>query len=188
MPEKYGARVQESNVSTHPESNPSTQPKHSTKQSAPSGSSQKVPVVKRTIKMRVNKNKTILRDENSEDSTTPDATTAAIPDEGPQEVVQKAGIPITKVVDGKTTADRDSYSEDNLPIRFCVKRRLEEPSVATSVEIPKTQKAKCLKKITTDTLVRMGLAEADASIPDGSTNPDGTTIPDASATPDAAML
>ena len=28
--------------------------------------------------------------------------------------------------------------------------------------------------------------EADASIPDGSTNPDGTTIPDASVTPDAA--
>ena len=41
MPEKYGARVQGSNVSTHPESNPSTQPKHSTKQSAPFGSSQK---------------------------------------------------------------------------------------------------------------------------------------------------
>ena len=51
MPEKYGARVQESTVSTHPESNPSTQPKHSTKQSAPSGTSQKMPVVKR-IKMR----------------------------------------------------------------------------------------------------------------------------------------
>ena len=31
MLEKYGARVQDSNVSTHPESNPSTQPKHSTK-------------------------------------------------------------------------------------------------------------------------------------------------------------
>ena len=68
MPEKYGARVQDSNVSTHPESNPSTQPKHSTKQSAPSGSSQKVPVVKRRIKMRANKKKTILRDEDSEDS------------------------------------------------------------------------------------------------------------------------
>ena len=35
-----------------------------------------------------------------EDSTTPDATAAAIPDEGPQEVTQEAGIPITKVVDG----------------------------------------------------------------------------------------
>ena len=35
MPEKYGARIQDLNVSTHPESNPSTQPKHSTKQSAP---------------------------------------------------------------------------------------------------------------------------------------------------------
>ena len=37
MPEKYGARIQDLNVSTHPESNPSTQPKHTTKQSAPSG-------------------------------------------------------------------------------------------------------------------------------------------------------
>ena len=34
-------------------------------------------------------------------------------------------------------------------------------------------------------LVRMGLAEADAAIPDGSTNPDGSTVPDTSATPDA---
>ena len=135
--------------------------------------------------MRANKKKTILRDEDFEDSTTPDATAAAIPDEGPQEVVQEAGIPITKVVDGKTTADRDSDSEDNLPIRFCVKRRLEEPSVATSMEIPMSPQAKRLKKVTNDTLVRMGLAEADASIPDGSTNPDGSTVPDASATPDA---
>ena len=30
----------------------------------------------------------------------------------------------------------------------------------------------------------MGLAEADAAIPDGSTNPDGSTVPDASTTPD----
>ena len=72
MPEKYGARVQESTVSTHPESNPSTQPKHSTKQSAPSSTSQKMPVAKR-IKMRAQKpkKKTILRDEDSEDSTNP---------------------------------------------------------------------------------------------------------------------
>ena len=47
MPDVYGARVQESTKETHPESNPSTQPKHSSKQSAPSGSSQQVPVVKR---------------------------------------------------------------------------------------------------------------------------------------------
>ena len=65
---------------------------------------------------------------------------------------------------------------------------MEEPSVATSVEIPKSQQAKRLKKIITDTLVRMGLAKADASIPDGSTNPDGSTIPDASVTPDAANV
>ena len=36
MPDTYGARVQESTVRTHPESNPSTQPKHSSIQSAPS--------------------------------------------------------------------------------------------------------------------------------------------------------
>ena len=78
--------------------------------------------------------------------------------------------------------------QTNLPIRFCEKRRLEEPSVATSVEIPKSQQAKRLKKVTTDTLVRMGLAEADASIPDGSINPDGSTIPDVSVTPDAANV
>ena len=130
--------------------------------------------------MRANKKKTILRDEDSEDSTL-DATAVVIPDGGHQEVVQEAGIPITKVVDGKTTTDKDSDSEDNLPIKFCVKRRLEEPSV----DIPRSKQAKLLKKVTTDTLVRMGLAEADASIPDGFTNPDGLTIPDASVTPDA---
>ena len=187
MPEKYGARVQESNVSTHPESNPSTQPKHSTKQSAPSGSSQKVPVVKRRIKMRAQKpkKKTILRDEDSEDSATPNATEAAIPDGGPQAAVQEASIPITQVVDGNINVDEDSDPEDNMPIKFCVKRRFEEPSVATSMEIPRSQQAKRLKKVTTETLVRLGLAEAEASIPDGSTNPDGSTIPDASVTPDA---
>ena len=88
-------------------------------------------------------------------------------------------------MEGRTTADKDSDFEDNLPIRFCVKRRLKEPLVATSGEIPTSPQAKRLKKVTHDTLVRMGLAEADASIPDGSTNPDGSTIPDAFATPDA---
>ena len=47
LPDVYGDRVQESTKGTHPESNPSTHPKHSSKQSAPSGISQKVPVVKR---------------------------------------------------------------------------------------------------------------------------------------------
>ena len=37
MPDKYGARVQDSTVRTHPESNPNIQPKQSTKQSSPSG-------------------------------------------------------------------------------------------------------------------------------------------------------
>ena len=32
------------------------------------------------------------------------------------------------------------------------------------------------------------ITEADASIPDGSTNPDGSTIPDSSVTPDAANV
>ena len=77
---------------------------------------------------------------------------------------QGASIPITQVVDGKTTADEDSDPEDNMPIKFCVKRRFEEPSVATSVEIPRSQQAKRLKKVTTDTLVRLGLTEAEASI------------------------
>ena len=82
MLEKYGAWVQESNVSTHPESNPSTQPKHSTKQSAPSGNSQKVSVVKEELKWGLRKGKQILRDEDSEDSAIPDANKvdASIPD------------------------------------------------------------------------------------------------------------
>ena len=144
-----------------------------------------MPVVKRRFKLRANKKKSILRDETSVDSTIPDVTETAIPDERPQEVTQEAKIPITKIVDGGTTADKDSNSEDNVPISFCVKRRLEEPSVATSIEIPMSPQTKRLKEVTNETLVRMGLTEADAAIPDGSTNPDGSTIPDASATPDA---
>ena len=103
MPDKYGARVQESTVRTHPESNPSTQPKQSSKQSAPFGSSQKVPVVKRRrFKTKANKKRRTLRDEPSEDSTNPEATAAAVPVEEPQEVSQEAGIPVTKIVDGGT--------------------------------------------------------------------------------------
>ena len=186
MPDKYGARVQDSTVRTHPESNPSTHPKHSSKQLAPSGSSQKVPVAKRRrFKLRANKKKSNLRDETSEESTIPEATETAIPDERPQEVTKEAGIPITKIVDGGTTADKDSDSEDNMPISFCVKRRLEEPSIAASMEIPMSPQTKRLKDVTNETLVRLGLAEADAAIPDGSTNPDGPSVPDATATPDA---
>ena len=184
MPDKYGAKIQEQNVSTHPESNPSTQPKQSTKQSAPSGSSQKVPVVKR-IKMRAQKpkRKTIMRDESSEEIVNPDASRSAIPDEEhiAKEAVHGAGIPITQVVDGKVNADTDSDSEDNIPIRFAVKRRVQEQSVSTSVELPKSHQAKRLKKVTFDTLVNLGLAEAEASNPDGSANPDALTNPDAPA-------
>ena len=47
LPDVHGARVQETTEEINSESNPSTHPIHSPKQSAPSGSSQKVPVVKR---------------------------------------------------------------------------------------------------------------------------------------------
>ena len=55
-----------------------------------------------------------------------------------------------------------------------VKRRVQEESVSTSVEMPKSHQAKRLKKVTFDTLVNLGLAEAEASNPDGSANPDAT--------------
>ena len=188
MPDKYGARVQDSTVRTHPESNPSIQPKQSTKQTAPSGSSQKVSVVKRRFKLRANKKKSTLRDETSEESTIPEATETAIPDERPQEVTKEAGIPITKIVDGGETTDKDSDSEDNMPISFCVKRRLEEPSIAAFMEIPMSPQTKRLKDVTNETLVILGLAEADAAIPDGSTNPDGSSVPDATTNPDATNV
>ena len=129
------------------------------------------------------KRKTILRDEDSEESANPDASGAAIPDEEPlaREAVHEAGIPTTQVVDGKVHADTDSDSEDNIPIKFCVKRRFQEESVSTSVEMPKSHQAKRLKKVTFDTLVSLGLAEAEASNPDGSAIPDALTNPDDSA-------
>ena len=158
MPDVYGARVQESNVRTHPESNPSTQPKQSSTQLAPSGSSQKVPVVKRRrFKTKANKQRR-LRDEPSEDSTNPEATATAVPDEGNQEVNKEAGIPITQIVDGGEKADKDSDSEDNMPIRFCVKRRVED----SSADVPKTPQTKRLKEVTNETLDRMGLTTESA--------------------------
>ena len=163
MPDTYGARVQEYSMRTHIESNPSTQPKHSSKQSAPSGSSQKVPFVKRRrFKTKANKKRRTLGDETSEESqipeapetTNPDATTTAVPNEG----VEEAGIPITQIVDGGENVDKDSDSEDNMPIRFCVKRRVEE----SSVDIPKTPQTKRLKEVTNETLDRMGLTTESA--------------------------
>ena len=77
--------------------------------------------------------------------------------------------------------------KDNIPIKFCVKRRFQEQSVSTSVEMPESHQAKRLKKVTFDTLVSLGLAEAEASNPDGSANPDGSTNPDGSANPDALI-
>ena len=163
MPDTYGARVQESTERTHPESNPSTQPIQSSKQSAPSGSSQKVPVVKRRrFKTKANKKRRTLSDETSEESqipeapktTNPDATATAVPDEG----VEEAGIPITQIVDGGENADKESDSEDNMPIRFCVKRRVEE----SSADVPKTPQTKRLKEVTNETLDRMGLTTESA--------------------------
>ena len=122
MPDTYGARVQESTERTHPESNPSTQPKHSSKQSPPSSSSQHVPVVKRRrFKTKANKKRRTLSDETSEESqipeapktTNPDATTTAVPYEG----VKADGIPINQIVDGGENADKDTDSEDNMPIK-----------------------------------------------------------------------
>ena len=163
MPDAYGARVQESNVRTHTESNPSTQPKHSSKQSAPSGSSQQVPVVKSgRFKTKANKKRKQLRDETSEESqipeapetTNPDATATAIPDEG----VEEACIPVTKIVDGGVAADQNSDSDDNRPISLCVKRRVEE----SYADVPKTPQTNRLKEFTNETLVRKGFSTESA--------------------------
>ena len=159
MPDVYGARVQESTVRTNPESNPSTQLKHSSKKSAPSGSFQKVSVVKRRrFKLRAQK----LRDETSSKSTNPEAAKTTNPDETetavPDESVEAAGIPITQIVYGGEQADKDSNSEDNMPLSFCVKRRVQE----RSADVPKTPQTKRLKEVTTETLVRMGLTTESA--------------------------
>ena len=45
------------------------------------------------------------------------------PDERPQENTEEAGIPVTKIVDGGLTVVKNSDSDDNRPISFCVKRR-----------------------------------------------------------------
>ena len=83
------------------------------------------------------------------------------------------------------TAEQNSDSDDNRSISFCVKRRLEEPTTATSMEIPMSPQTKRLKDVTTETLERLGLAEGGATIPDGSSNPDGSLVPGATASPDA---
>ena len=83
-----------------------------------------MPVVKRgRFKTRANKKRRTLRDEPSEDSTNHEATAAAVLDEGPQEVNQEAGIPVTKIVDGGLTTEQDSDSDDNRPISFCVRKK-----------------------------------------------------------------
>ena len=142
---------------------PSTQPKHSSKQSAPSGSSQQVPVVKRRrFKHKAQKGRGSPGDETSEESQIPEApkttntdeTATVVPDVG----VEAAGIPITQIVDGGEQADKDSDSEDNMPLSFCVKRRVQE----RSADVPKTPQTKRLKDVTTETLERMGLTNESA--------------------------
>ena len=95
--------------------------------------------------------------EPSDESQVPEAAEIAIPDERPQEHTEEAGIHVTKIVDGGISTDKDSDSKDNMPISFCMKRRVEEPSAS----IPRSKQAKILKEVTTETLVRMGLAEED---------------------------
>ena len=149
LPEVYGARVQETTEGTHSESNPSTHPKHTPKQSAPSGISQKVPVAKRRrIKHRAQKGRGSPAQTSSEET----------PIHG--EDVGAAGIPITQIVDGGEQADKDTDSEDNMPIglKFCVKRRVED----STAEVPKTPQTKRLKAVTTETLARMGLITQSA--------------------------
>ena len=123
LPDVYGARVQETTEGTHPESNPSTHPKHSSKQSAPSDISQKVPVVKRKrFKHKAQKGRGSPAEETSEESPIPETTATTIPGENDE----AAGIPITQIVDGGDQAEKDSDSEDNLPLSFCVKRRVQK--------------------------------------------------------------
>ena len=149
LPEVYGARVQETTEGTHSESNPSIHPKHTPTQSAPSGISQKVPVAKRKrIKHRAQKGRGSPAQTSSEET----------PIHG--EDVGAAGIPVTQIVDGGEQADKDTDSEDNMPIglKFCVKRRKED----STAEVPKTPQTKRLKAVTTETLERMGLVTVSA--------------------------
>ena len=131
FPDVYGARVQESNEETHLESNPSTHPKYSSKQSAPSGSSQKVSVVKqKRFKHKAQKGRGSPANETSEESPIPETTATTIPGEN----AEAAGIPITQIVDGGEQADEDSDTKDNMPLSFYVKRRVQK----RSADVPRT--------------------------------------------------
>ena len=157
LPEVYGARVQETTEGTHSESNPSTQPIHTPKQSAPSGSSQQVPVVKRRrVKHKASKGRGSPAKSTSEETPITDTPQFSIPGEN----VGGAGIPITQIVDEGEQADNDTYPEDDMPIglKFCVKRRVED----STAEVPKTPQTKRLKAVTTETLERMGLVKETA--------------------------
>ena len=63
-------------------------------------------------------------------------------------------------MDGGEQADKDTDSEDNIPIvvRFCVKRRVED----STADVPRTPQTKRLKAVTTETLEKMGLVTESA--------------------------
>ena len=56
-------------------------------------------------------------------------------------------------MNGGDQADKDSDSEENLSLSFCVKRRVQN----RSADVPRTPQTKRLKDVTTETLERMGL-------------------------------
>ena len=157
LPDVYGARVQETTEGTNSESNPSTHPTNTPKQSAPSGSSQQVPVVKRRrVKHKASKGRGSPAKSTSEETPITDTPQISIPGEN----IGGAGIPITQIVDEGDQADKDTDSDDNIPIgvRFCVKRRVED----STAEVPKTPQTKRLKAVTTETLEKMGLVTESA--------------------------
>ena len=157
LPDVHGARVQETTEGTNSESNPSTHPVNTPKQLAPSGSSQQVPVVKRRrVKYKASKGRGSPAKSTSEETPITDTPQISIPGKN----VGAAGIPITQIVDGGDQADKDTDSDDNMPIgvRFCVKRRVED----STAEVPKTPQTKKLKAVTTETLERMGLVTESA--------------------------
>ena len=152
LPDVYGARVQETTEGTNSESNLSTHPTNTPKQSAPSGSSQQVPVVKRRrVKHKASKGRGSPAKSTSEETPITDTPQISIPGEN----IGGAGISITQIVDEGDQADKDTGSDDNIPIgvRFCVKRRVED----STAEVPKTPQTKRFKAVTTETLERMGL-------------------------------
>ena len=114
-----------------------------------------MPVVKRKrFKHKAQKGRGSPADETSEEYQIPETAETTIPDVS----VEVVGIPITQIVDGGELADKDSNSEDNMPLSFCVKRRVQK----RSADVPKTPQTKRLKAVTIETLERMGLTTESA--------------------------